>query len=96
LQEEFAESFGLADSVVLTDIYAAGETPIEGVHSKVLCDMIKARSPSKTITYVQKEHIVAHILSTLKPGDLVAMLGAGDIIKTCHELVSNLKGKSQA
>jgi UDP-N-acetylmuramate--alanine ligase len=91
LLNEFSRSFDMADCVIITDIYAACEQPLEGVTARCLCDRIKAYSPDKQISFLPKDKLVQHILSIIKPSDLVITLGAGDITKTCDELVEELK-----
>jgi len=94
LLNEFSQSFGLADYIVVTDIYPASEPPLEGVTAGGICNKIKEYSPDKQIQFLPKEEIVAHILGIIKPHDLIITLGAGDIIKTCDELVEELKRQS--
>jgi len=94
LSAEFAKSFDLADYIILTDIYPAGERPLEGVSTKLIYDKIKERAPSKQIYFLGKEEIAAHILKIIKPQDLLVTLGAGDIVRICDELVEKIKGKS--
>lgn len=91
LLNEFAKSFNLADYVIVTDIYGAGETPLQGVSEKCVCDKIKAYSPTAHVHYFSKEVLVAQILKIIKPGDLIITLGAGDITKYCDELVGKFK-----
>lgn len=94
LLDEFGKSFALADSIIVTDIYPAGEEPIAGVSARLIYDKIKEQSPDKPINFLPKQEIPGHILKNIRPGDLVVTLGAGDIVKTCDELVDKLKGKS--
>ncbi len=91
LLNEFAASFELADYVIITDIYAASEQPLEGVTAWCLCDKIKEYSAEKHIFFLPKEELVKHILSIVKPFDLVITLGAGDITKISDELSEKLK-----
>lgn len=90
LMDEFVDSFQLADCVVLTDIYAASENPIEGVSSEALYKRIKLKFPSVNVVYLAKEKIVAYVLDMLKPGDVVLTVGAGDIGKLSDELVHRI------
>ncbi|MDD2689799.1 MAG: UDP-N-acetylmuramate--L-alanine ligase [Candidatus Omnitrophica bacterium] len=94
LMEEFSACFDLADYLVVTDIYPAGEPPLEGVNGKGLFDKIKQRSPDKEMSFLQKEEIVAHILRIMKPGDLIITLSAGDIVKVSDELAKELKNRN--
>lgn len=93
LLEEFGRSFDSADYVVVTDIYPANEPPLAGVHARLICDKIRECCPSKEVHFVPKEEIVSHLMRVIRPRDLVITLGAGDIVKTCDELVEALKGK---
>jgi len=94
LCEEFARSFDSSDYIVLTDIYPAGERPLEGVSARLIYDKIRERSPGKQIHFLPKEEIAAHILKIMRPHDLLVTLGAGDIVRICDELVEKFKGKS--
>lgn len=91
LLNEFGRCFDFADCVVITDIYAAGESPIEGISATNICDEIKKNPGHPEISFLAKEDIVAHVLGIIKPDDLVITLGAGDITKICDELVEKLK-----
>jgi len=91
LLDEFSASFDSADYVIITDIYAASEIPLEGVNGRLLRDKIKERIPSKEVIFLPKEEITGQILKIAKPGDLVITLGAGDIVKISDELVERIK-----
>ncbi|MCX5713685.1 MAG: UDP-N-acetylmuramate--L-alanine ligase [Candidatus Omnitrophica bacterium] len=91
LLEDFARSFDLADYLIITDIYAASETPIPGVEGRSIYEKIKKYAPDKELYFLRKEEILPHLLKNIRSGDIVATLGAGDIIKVCDELVGRLK-----
>ncbi|MBU3958240.1 MAG: UDP-N-acetylmuramate--L-alanine ligase, partial [Candidatus Omnitrophica bacterium] len=95
LLDEFAKSFDLADYLVVTDIYAASELPLEGISGSSMCDKIKEYNPNKKLRFLPKEEITGHILEIIKPQDLVITLGAGDIGRTSDELVERLKRQDQ-
>jgi UDP-N-acetylmuramate--alanine ligase len=84
----------LVDYTIITDIYPAGEPPLEGINGRLLYDKIKEQTPYKQVIFLPKEEIVKHILETIKPHNLVVTLGAGDIVKICDELVEELRRKS--
>jgi UDP-N-acetylmuramate--alanine ligase len=91
LLNDFADSFGQADYLIITDIYAASEQPIEGVSSLGLLHKIKELNPNKEVLYITKENILPHILGIIRDGDLVMTLGAGDIVKVSDALAQELK-----
>jgi UDP-N-acetylmuramate--alanine ligase len=95
LMDEFTRCFDDVDSVVITDIYAASEAPIEGVTGSALAAKIKKRLPDKHIEYVPKDEVAGYLSKTIKAGDLVIMLGAGDITRLCDELAEKCKRESK-
>jgi UDP-N-acetylmuramate--alanine ligase len=79
LFEEFGHSFAGADRIVLTDIYAAGEAPIEGITGERLAESIR-RAVSAPVDFVPSLEDVPRVVAGLvEPGDLVLTLGAGSI-----------------
>lgn len=77
LLEEFSNSFGDADKVLLADIYAAREENVYGVSSQLLAECIGQKA-----TYCGSfEAIVNAIRQEARRGDLVIVMGAGDIYK---------------
>ena len=77
---EFAESFGDADHVVLTDIFLAREQPLEGVTGAGLAALTADRRGADYVTYVaDKSALPTRLAEMVRPGDLVLTLGAGDI-----------------
>ena len=95
LMDDFVESLSLSDSVILTDIYAANEQPLAGVNSRELCERIK-RKKRTPVVYLPKGEIAAHLLRCVRPGDLVIILGAGDINRVGEEFVRELKNRKSA
>ena len=80
LRRQFAESFGDADLVVLTDIFLAREQPLEGVTGAGLAALTADRRGAEHVTYVaDKAQLPARLAELVRPGDLVLTLGAGDI-----------------
>ncbi len=95
LLDEFAECFDSVDDLILTDIYAASELPIEGITSLRIYEKIKERNPRKNIIYLPKDKIVSHVLEIMRPKDLAITLGAGDIAKISDELAEALKKQNK-
>jgi UDP-N-acetylmuramate--alanine ligase len=88
LREEFADCFRDADLVLVTDIYAASETPIPGVSGASIVDAIRARHPESKAEFVPKDEIREYLLRQVRRGDIVVTLGAGDITKISDELAA--------
>lgn len=79
LFEEFCTCFGDADTVIVTDIYAAGEPPIEGYNRDTLIKGIKARGHKHVLPLDDAKLLPNLIAALAKPNDYVVCLGAGDI-----------------
>jgi UDP-N-acetylmuramate--alanine ligase len=96
LMQEFARSFNNADTLFITDIYAASEDPIEGVNSEALTNAIK-RFGHKDVRYIGKlDDAAAALHEHVQPGDLVLTMGAGTVNRVSEQLVDLLKGQSEA
>jgi UDP-N-acetylmuramate--alanine ligase len=92
LMEEFSVSFGGADSVVVLDIYAAGERPIANITSESLCERIH-RTGQKNVFYAgDREEAVDHVIKEAVSGDIVLTLGAGDVWKVGTRILERLNG----
>ena len=74
--------------VVVTDIYAAREEPMEGITGQLICDSM-SKSDSKNIFYIPDINSVAvELEKIIQPNDMVITLGAGDIWKSGEELLA--------
>jgi UDP-N-acetylmuramate--alanine ligase len=91
LLDEFGKSFDFADYIVITDIYPASELPIPGITGRCVYDKIKEYAREKEAYFLPKEEIIPHLINSMRPGDLIITLGAGDIVKVCDELVERIK-----
>lgn len=93
LYREFGESFSDADLIVISEIYGAGETPIEGVTAELIINAIK-NNENKTVHYFQTIEEVTGFLSEIaESGDLILTLGAGNIRSAGIGLVERLKAR---
>ncbi|MEJ2058645.1 MAG: UDP-N-acetylmuramate--L-alanine ligase, partial [Desulfofustis sp.] len=81
LFNEFQTCFHQADYLVMTDIYAASEQPIEGIDSLGLLEKIKQHGQRQTAYISEVEQLAAAVKDELRPGDLVLTLGAGNIVR---------------
>jgi len=92
LWDDFGTSFGNADVVLLTEIYPAGEKPIEGVSSGLIKNAIEKHDGKKVDIIQHFENIPDEVVKIIKKGDLVLTLGAGDIYKAGPMILDALKG----
>lgn len=95
LIDDFSTSFHDADSLVVLDIYPAGEETIEGVDSNNLVERI-VRSGDREVLYKgNKEEAVRQIVEIAAEGDIVLTLGAGDVWKLGENIIAALKEGSK-
>lgn len=90
---EFADAFENADVLLLTEIYAAGEQPIEGVTGEKLCSTICEQGHKNAVFIPDKAALAKYVMDILQPGDMVISLGAGDIWKVGREIVNELMSR---
>jgi len=90
LFDRFAISFNEADVLIVTSIFSAGETAIDGVTGEWLSRGIKEHGHKDVIFSPTQEDALSTLLSILRPGDLVITLGAGDIHRLGARLLDKL------
>ncbi|MDB2683100.1 UDP-N-acetylmuramate--L-alanine ligase [Alphaproteobacteria bacterium] len=96
LFEDFCTCFNEADSVIITDIYEAGETPIEGASQQALVEGIKQRGHKDVEALDARENLAKIIHGKAKLGDFVICMGAGDITAWAYELPGELQVLSES
>jgi len=79
LLAEFGRVLATADEVVLTDIYAAGEPPIDGVTVGALAEAVRASGATPVHVVPSLDDVPAAVVGIARPGDMVITLGAGSI-----------------
>jgi len=90
LKNEFGESFNLADMAIFTDIYAASEKALPDVSGRDIYQAAQAAG-HKNCHFLEKDKIVDFLKDTALPGDMVLVLGAGDIEKLAPELLEKIQ-----
>jgi len=88
--EQFVSAFDIADVLILTDIYSAGESPIEGVDSFNIYERICQRNLNH-VYYIRKNSLIEFLKGFVRENDVVLTMGAGDITKSGSELLSKLR-----
>jgi UDP-N-acetylmuramate--alanine ligase len=86
LLDDFANVLADADVLVLTDVYAAGETPIAGADGRALARAVRARGKVDPVLIEHPREFKDTLPALLRDGDLLLLLGAGDIGAAAVEL----------
>ena len=95
LFEDFCTSFNDADTVIVTDVHAAGEAPIEGVNRDALVDGLRTRGHRSVEALPGPKALPEMIAERALPGDIVVCLGAGTITNWANELPAALRALTQ-
>jgi UDP-N-acetylmuramate--alanine ligase len=90
--KEFGQALGLADFVVVLEVFAPGETPIPGASGSTMANNVPL--PADQVVFEPSWSLVAaHLVNNAQPGDIIMTLGAGDIGMMCSEILTLLEAK---
>ncbi|MBK3659872.1 UDP-N-acetylmuramate--L-alanine ligase [Bradyrhizobium diazoefficiens] len=91
LFEEFCTCFNDADAVVVADVYAAGEAPIDGIDRDHFVAGLRAHGHREVIPLPAAAELAGIVKGLANSGDLVVCLGAGNITQWAYALPDQLK-----
>ena len=91
LFEEFCTCFNDADTVIVADIYPAGEAPIPGIDKESFVLGLRAHGHREVIPLPGAAQLAAVVRDVARPGDFVVCLGAGNITQWAYALPDELK-----
>jgi UDP-N-acetylmuramate--alanine ligase len=94
LFHEFSTCLHGADAVIVSDVYAAGEAPIEGMNRDTLIDSMRAHGHRHVMALSSPDDLANMIAEMAKPGDYVVCLGAGSITNWANALPGQLASVS--
>jgi UDP-N-acetylmuramate--alanine ligase len=93
LFEEFCTCFNDADTVIVADVYAAGEEPIEGIDRDALVAGLQARGHRDVVPLDAPGDLARIVSGIAAPGDIVVCLGAGNITQWANALPAELEAQ---
>jgi UDP-N-acetylmuramate--alanine ligase len=89
---DFGRAFALADKVVVTDVYGAGEQPVPGVTGKLIADAACAARPGRPVAYLpHRGELLTYLERSLVAGDLLLTMGAGDVTTVGEQVIKRLE-----
>jgi UDP-N-acetylmuramate--alanine ligase len=91
LFEEFCTCMNDAGTVIVADVYPAGEAPIEGVNRDALVEGLRARGHRSVVPLTDPSHLAEMVHAIARHGDYVVCLGAGSITNWANALPGELQ-----
>jgi UDP-N-acetylmuramate--alanine ligase len=91
LFEEFCSCFNDADTVVVAEVYPAGEAPIPGIDRDHFVAGLRAHGHGDVVPLQNSSELAKVVRGLVRPGDLVVCLGAGNITQWAYALPGELK-----
>ncbi len=92
LFEDFVGVLSLADVVVLTEVYAAGEAPIVAADGRALARAVRVAGKVEPIFVADVEALPDSLLDVVRDGDVVLLMGAGSIGQIPARVVARAAG----
>jgi UDP-N-acetylmuramate--alanine ligase len=96
LVEDFGKVLSSADVLMVTEVYAAGETPIPGADGRAVCRAVRARGRLEPLLVERVEELAGALAGVIRNGDVVVTMGAGNISTVCHGLPGQLAAHPQS
>jgi UDP-N-acetylmuramate--alanine ligase len=90
LFNEFCTCMNDAGTVIVADVYSAGEAPIPGINRDALVDGLRARGHRSVVALPGAPHLAEMVYAIARPGDFVICLGAGNITQWAQTLPAEL------
>ncbi len=88
--DEFGQALAAADSIWVTDVFAAREDPIEGVTGEMVA-LAVGRAGGHVRYHADVKTMADTVMKELASGDLLLTMGAGSIDRVAHEVVAHLE-----
>lgn len=88
---QFCTCFNDADTIIIADVYSAGEDPIEGINSDVLVEGLQSAGHRQVLKLDDQKSLAGLVTGKAKSGDIVVCLGAGSISKWANSLPQEMQ-----
>jgi UDP-N-acetylmuramate--alanine ligase len=96
LFEDFTTAFYQSDALIITDIYAASEPQIPGVHAEKLATAIQDHGHGNVRHIPNHMDLAPMLIEEVEAGDVVLTLGAGNIWQAGEALLEELKRREES
>ncbi len=88
LLDDFGRVLGDCDVLLVTEVYAAGETPIAGADGRAICRAVRSRGLMEPVFVERVDDLADNLRAVLHDGDVVLTMGAGNIGAVAQDLKS--------
>jgi UDP-N-acetylmuramate--alanine ligase len=92
LLDDFGRVLGECDVLLVTEVYAAGETPIAGADGRAICRAVRSRGHVEPVFVEHVDELADSLRGVLHDGDVVLTMGAGNIGTVAHDLKARFAG----
>jgi UDP-N-acetylmuramate--alanine ligase len=96
LLDDFANVLSTADALLVTEVYAAGEAPIAGADGRAICRAVRTRGKVEPVFVERIEAMHDALAGVLRDGDVLVMMGAGNVSAVAHGLPARLARPARA
>jgi UDP-N-acetylmuramate--alanine ligase len=90
LIDDFAKVLSSVDVLLVTEVYAAGESPIPGADGRAICRAVRSRGQVEPLFVDKVEELADSLKDVVRDGDLIVTMGAGNITSVAHGLPERL------
>ena len=90
LIDDFGKALSGADVLAVTEVYAAGETPIAGADGRAICRAVRSRGQLEPLFIERVEELATSLKDVIQDGDVIVAMGAGNISQVAHALPASL------
>jgi len=93
LIDDFGKVLSAADTLLVTEVYAAGEPSIAGADGRAICRAVRSRGQVEPVFVEKVEELAAALTDVIRDGDVIVTMGAGNISAVSHALPAQLARK---
>jgi UDP-N-acetylmuramate--alanine ligase len=90
LIDDFGKVLSSVDVLLVTEVYAAGETPIVGADGRAICRAVRGRGQVEPLFVDKVEELAGSLKDVIRDGDVIVTMGAGNITAVAHALPERL------
>jgi UDP-N-acetylmuramate--alanine ligase len=86
LIDDFSKALSAVDVLLVTEVYAAGESPIPGADGRAICRAVRGRGQVEPLFVEKVEELADSLKDVIRDNDVIVTMGAGNITVVAHGL----------